>query len=218
MTYATRHYGFATQRMDGTAATGAIFNGIQIPYSTLAGGNFTIGSPITDTTTAATGTVRDVIEDTATTGRLAIEAPTGSFNATDNLQQGGVTAVQSGGGLRWDDIYTPGGFLDGATVRTRPGTVHSIIVERPWIPGAGTSNILVINWPDTRLAEGPPVSGDTAAAYQPSGAATTGSYTIPVYFHAPIGVLIRFENLAPSVARIAVAYAPHGRNDFIPRQ
>lgn len=214
MTYDSARYGFETQRMDGTA-TGAVFNGIQFSYSTLAGGNFTLGGTITDTTTAATGIIRDIIIDSATTGRLAVEAPTGLFNNTNNLQQGAVTAVQSSGSLAWSDIYAPGGFLEGVTLRTRPGTIHQIIVERPMVTGAGTSNILVLNWPDTRLAAGPPVSGNTSSAYQPVGAATTGSYDIQVHFDAKKGMLMRFENLAPSVALICAVFKPHGRDDFI---
>lgn len=219
MTYESRHYGFETMRLDGTFSSGGVFNGIQIAYTTLAGGSFSIGSTITDTTTAATGTIRDIIVDTATTGRLAIEAPTGNFNDTNNLQQGAVTAVQTGSSLSWTDIYTPGGFLEGTTARTRPGTVHSILVEVPWVPaGGGTSNILVINWPDTRLAAGPPVSGNTALALQPTGATTTGSYVVELHVKTPRGLLVRFENIAPSAARIVVVYTPLGRNDFVPRQ
>lgn len=213
MTYDSARSGFMTQRMDGTA-TGAVFNGIAFSYSTLAGGNFTLGGTITDTTTAATGIIRDIIIDSATTGRLAVEAPTGNFLITNNLQQGGVTAVQSTGAIAWSDIYAPGGFLEGVTLRTRPGTMHQIIVERPWVPGVGTSNILVLNWPDTRLAAGPPVSGNTSSAYQPAGAATQGSYDIQVHFDAKKGLLMRFENLTSS-AVICAVFKPHGRDDFI---
>lgn len=216
MTYETYPHGFETQRLNGAFSTGGIFNGIQLAYDNLAGGNFVIGQPILDTTTGATGTVRDVIVDTATTGRLAIENPLGTFANNDGLQQGAVTALQDGGVFRWDDLYALGGETRGDTVYTRPGVVHSIIVERPFIVAAGgTANVLVLDRNDQRLAEIPPVSGDTSMAFVITGTATQGSYPIPIHFQARKGIIVRFENLAPSTGLIAVVYRSFGRHEFI---
>lgn len=222
MSYEQYRHGFETIRLDGSFAAGGIFNGIHFSYSTLAGGNFVNNQVITDTTTAATGTVRDIIIDSATTGRLAVEAPTGAFLSGNNLQQGAVTAVMSSGSFPWGDLYALGGRvqldpLTGLTVYTRPGLVHSIIVERPFVTAVGgTSNILVLDRLDQRIAAIPPVSGDTSSAYIPNGAATQGSYVIPVNQQCRLGIVIRFENLVPSTGLIAVVFKSFGRHEQIP--
>lgn len=126
----------------------------------------------------------------------------------------GVTGGISTG--PWSDFIVPGGKTDGITVFTRPGIVHSVIIERVHDLGFPFPNILVLDFPDTPIVPGPPNSGSTSVGLTPAGLATNPSFTVELHMQCFQGILIRFDNQGAQ-SRIAVVYKPMGRNDFVKR-
>ena len=206
MIYVPCAHGYETTRMDGT---GGIFNGRLIQYDNLAGGSFTVGAVLTNLTSGGTATIHEIVILTATTGKLVLENDTVTWSNNDALQQGGVTADLNMVSLPWWHIYALGGWQDGTKVYTRPAYIDSIVVERPWTGTGSFPNILVLDWPETFLRDGPPLSVSTMMGFTPAGAATKGSYEIPIRWSSRRGTLVRFENTGEQ-ARIAVLWKPLG--------
>lgn len=116
-----------------------------------------------------------------------------------------------------DRIFAPGAALGvvaaGTNLRTRPGTIHAILVELPDSQLAPNNIIELYDLANVNLIVPVPAPVPVMVLRPFAAAATDPSFVIPVHRHFHNGMIVR-SNPHTANSDYNVIWAPAGHSDF----